>query len=397
MSALAFGAAACAPASGARPAGPAPTTTRAHPPTTTTTTTPPAETALQLAQCASQAARASVGPVQNDTNLDQTWATYVQTNVGWTGGDSVFAYDVPGLGRLWTFADAYVGGLEPDGSRQEGIHHSLFVVQGPGGFRVVTHGEYGDQALVGPGFGNILFLSLGGTVAGDRFEELFTARKRWGVESIDTTPYENLVATFTLPGLRLVATKVVGGNPRAVVWGSDVRSFGGYTYVYGASALGFDKNAYVARVAGTDLNAKWSYWDGQGWTTDPSAAEPMFSGVGQEYSVTLYHGVYVLVTIDASKPFAPDAHVYFGCSPEGPFGYPHQFLVSFAVGPVAASYWHDPEVYVYDLQVQPALPAPPGDVIVSYDQNSLNFPSVLRHADIYRPGYLDVQLDVPAP
>ena len=107
--------------------------------------------------------------------------------------------------------------------------------------------------------------------------------------------------------------------------------------------------------------------------------------------------MYVLVTIDASKPFAPNGEVYFGCSPEGPFGYRHPFLVSFAVGPIGASVWKDPQVYVYDLQVQPALPAPPGDVVVSYDQNSLNFPSVLAHADIYRPGYLDMPLDVPAP
>ena len=64
------------------------------------------------------------------------------------------------------------------------------------------------------------------------------------------------------------------------MWGSTVRTFDGFTYVYGASARGFDKSAYVARVQGLDLNAPWSYWDGSGWSSDPTAAEPIFSGVG---------------------------------------------------------------------------------------------------------------------
>jgi hypothetical protein len=346
--------------------------------------------------CAERASEATIGPVKADSKLDSLWTGYMSTNKGWTGGDSVFAYDIPSLGRLWTFADAYVGGLETGGQRKSGIHHSMFVVQSPTGAFRVRWREYGNPTLVGPANGPVLDLSLSGAPGAREFQELFTVRRRFGEESIETEPTGTVLATFALPSLDLIASKAVGGDPHSVVWGSYVSRFGGYSYIYGAAALGFDKHAFVARVRGADLSRPWSYWDGHGWTGNASAARPFGTGVEQEYSVTLVDGVYVRVTSYERTPFSPDADVSFGCSPVGPFINHHHFLVSLAVGPVGVSMWHDPQVYVYDVVAQPALQAPRGDIVLSYDQNSLDFLSVLAHAYIYRPGYLDLPIHVPA-
>jgi hypothetical protein len=345
--------------------------------------------------CAVRAAAATIGPVAVDTGLEGMWAGYMATNKGWTGGDSVFAYDIPLLGRLWTFSDAYVGGLVANGKRKSGIHHSLFVVQSTKGAFRVRWRERDNTTLVGPANGPVFYLSLSGAAGAKEFQELLTVRRRFGEESIETEPIGTVLATFALPSLDLVAAKFVGGNPHRVVWGSYVSKFGGYTYIYGAAALGFYKHAFVARVAGWDLARPWSYWDGHGWSAAATAARPFGDGVEQEYSVTLVDGVYVLVSSFERAPFSPDADVSFGCSPTGPFFNHHHFVVSIAVGPVGAKLWHDSQVYVYDVVAQPALPAPAGDIVISYDQNSLNFLSVLAHAYIYRPGYLDLPIHVP--
>lgn len=343
--------------------------------------------------CAVRAARASIGPVKPATNIDELWANYVATDKGWTGGDSVYAYNVPGLGRLWTFADSYLGDIV-DGERPAGtIHHSLFIVQGAAGFRAIG-GENGQRQLIGPDFGPVLDLSLGGTVVSkSRFEELFTKRRRYGGASLDTAPVANVLATFSLPSLALVGEKQVGGDPTRITWGSFVTQLGGFSYVYGTSASGFDKQAFVARVAGRDLNAPWSYWDGHGWVAQASSAQSFLSGLGNvEYSVVSYEGVYVLLGTDDSEALSPVADVYFGCSPKGPFTNEHRFLVSPYTMHPGRTHWQDGSVYVYNEVMQPALPAPAGDLVLSYNQNALDFLAILAHPDIYRPGYLDMPI-----
>jgi hypothetical protein len=347
--------------------------------------------------CAARAASASIGRVAADARLDRRWAAYRDTNKGWTGGDSVFAYNVPFLGKLWTFADAFVGGLLPAGARVgTGMIHSLFVVERSETAFRVRRREHGNTTLLGPAKGPVFYLSLAGAVNRNDFQELYTVRKLVGKGPLQAAPAGNVLATFSLPSLNLVGTKPVGGNPAAVVWGSNVSRFGGYSYVYGASALSYDKNGFVARIRGTDLNGLWTYWEGNGWSANPAAARPFATGVEQEYSVTLVDGVYVLVSSDGRTPFSPYASVSFGCSPIGPFSNYQRFLVSDAVGQMGAWIWHLSDVYVYDAVAQPALAAPAGDVVISYNQNSLYYIPAHDGA-VYLPGYLDLPLHIPAP
>jgi hypothetical protein len=348
--------------------------------------------AARCSELAKKALLATVGP---DATLNDEWARYVSTDAGWTDGDSVFAYAIPKLGVLWTFADSYVSGLLANGTRGTGVYHNLFVVSDGGRFEVAVGGTAARPTdLLGPRNGPVFYLSLAGIVEGPVFQELFTEERRLGVGSLNFVPERTLVATFELPSLRLIGSAPVAGSI-AIDWGAYIARFGGFTYIYGANDLGVHKNAYVARTSSSNLYGAWMYWDGSGWSPSAAAAAPLLGDVDQEYSVTRYKGLYVLVTSDASREFSNVADIYFGCSPIGPFVHRQQFVLSYFVGPIGTKVWGDNGVYVYDALVQPAL-SDGSTLVLSYDQNSLNFLSTLTDPAIYRPRYLELGLSVPS-
>lgn len=348
--------------------------------------------AAPASTCQAAAQRARVTSVVPDAQWDSVWASYVATNTGWTDGDSVYAYSVPQVGRLWTFADSYIGGLNPDGSRKPGIWHNLFVTQGAHGFRVITGPD--NMPLVGPRSGKLFYLSSGGADEGATFQEFLVEWRRVGQPSLAITPIRTVVATFAVPSFHLLKVETLSGRNAGIYWGAFVTKAGGFTYIYGSSTTRMHKHAYVARTSGDDLAGIWSYWDGQGWSTDPSAVAPILANVGQQFSVTPFDRMYLFMTDDGSRNFSPYAIAWFGCSPTGPFVNPNRFLVSPLTMAAGAGHWGDAEVYVYDEIVQPALSGG-GRVVMSYDQNTLNVKAVLAHADIYRPSYLDVHITVP--
>lgn len=361
------------------------------------TTGGPAVAAESRLTCAAHVRAATLRTVTADAPLDRQWSNYVRSNTGWTGGDSIYAYAVPGTGTLWTFADSFVGGLLPGNRRQttgpqaSRILHNLFVVSGRAGFRVITGGtSQAPQPLIGPRHSPTFYLSLGGAVEGRVFQEILSVRRWVGSQSLDNIPVGAVLATFALPSFKLLSVSRVPGPP-AILWGAYMTRFGPWTYVYGASAGPLDKRAYVARVAGDGLGGPWTFWDGRGWSASPAAAVPIVGHVEQEYSVTTYDGMYVLLSSDSTAPFSPTADLYFGCSPVGPFVHRQQFALTFLVGALGAKVWGDKTVYAYDALVQPALTSP-GHVVLSYDQNSLYFPAVYAHASIYEPSFLDLTI-----
>jgi hypothetical protein len=211
---------------------------------------------------------------------------------------------------------------------------------------------------------------------------------------LDFVPAADLLATYSLPSLKLLSVKTLATAPSFVTWGAYVLGSDGWTYIYGSTATGTQKAAYVARTPSTDLTAPWTYWDGSGWTTDSAAAKPIQPNVQTEFSVTTYDGLYLLITSDSSTPFSPEAHVYYGCSPTGPFVGSSQFLLSPDVGQFGVAKWGESDVYVYDAQAQPAL-GNGNRIVISYARNSYIFKPIDDHPLIYRPTYLDLTINVP--
>jgi hypothetical protein len=357
------------------------------------TTGPSTSATTTLAACQASARGATVSSVEPDHALDDLWSNYLSSGKGWTGGDSVYTYTLPDGSTLYTYADSFIRGLVGDHHQRKLIYHNLFVVDGPGGFQLVTGGTAANPApLIAAPYGKDFYLALGGSVDSDQFQAIFMERFQNGPGSLDNVPIGSVIARFSLPALSLLGVSNVPDPSQAIQWGSYVHRFGSFTYIYGASASGLHKQGYVARVGGDDLLAPWSYWDGHGWSSDPASAAAFASNVQSEFGVLTVDGLYVLISSNATVPFSPVADVWFGCSPTGPWLGQASFTLSPLVGLLGKSTWGNANVYVYDAMVQPALTGAAGNVVISYDRNSLDLSAVLANADIYEPSYLDLTI-----
>ena len=166
----------------------------------------------------------------------------------------------------------------------------------------------------------------------------------------------NAVATFALPSLNLIGLQALPAS--ATNWSGSVLSDGGYTYLYGSS----QNNTYAARVAGTNLMAPWSYYDGSGWTPNAAAAVPIETiGTTSHFSVSKVGDLYMFISKTSWK--TNEITAAFGCSPVGPFGPPQPLYVT----PEGAQYPPGDGVVTYGAFAHPELSKSPNTLVVSYD------------------------------
>ena len=161
----------------------------------------------------------------------------------------------------------------------------------------------------------------------------------------------------------------------------------GFLYVYGTWNRGFDKELVVARVRPEAAGdpAAWRFFDGERWSEALEDLAPVCGGVSSELSVTpLPDGRYLLVFQEGGM--GEHVGLRLGVSPCGPFGPTYRI-------------WRCPEmdlaekVFCYNAKAHPHL-SPPGEILVSYNVNSLDFwGEFLRDARIYRPRFLRLPLE----
>lgn len=168
---------------------------------------------------------------------------------------------------------------------------------------------------------------------------------------------------------------------------SNVPDPDGYVYVYGLLNDG-RLRAIVARTLPEHLSdcGRWTFWDGHGWSPDRAEAAPVSSETSPEYSVSplrggSQHGRYALAYMRSDEPRA--VAIQLGDSPVGPFE-----------GEIAL--YACPEAkegggrYVYNAKAHPSL-SKPGELLISYNVNSTSMIDHVRHADIYRPRFVNVR------
>lgn len=349
--------------------------------------------------CVDRVVDAHFVSVSPDAAVEGLWDRFEERGTGWSGGDSVYGVALPEGGILWSFADTFLGGVLPGGRRPPNarILHNVFVLQEGTRLHLVTaRGGGHREALVTSPDPADFYLATAVNVDGDEVQVFYLERREVGSGTLDSVSLGSYLGTFALPSLSLLQVTPVP-SAKGIAWGAWVLHDGGYTYVYGASANGFPKRAYVARVRGADVSVPWQYYDGRGWSPDPAAAAPLDAApVQPEYSVTEVDGVYVMVTSNGAVPFSHDVDLSFGCSPTGPFGHElvvHLWnLVSYSAQAVLGSR----EVYVYDAKAQPVL-SHGSALVFSVDENTLVFDDLWNNVALYRPRYYTVRLSFSSP
>lgn len=351
--------------------------------------------------------------VHADGELNEAFARYAgrpgsgPAGTGhWTGGDSTYSLPTP-AGELWIFSDTFLGTVRPDGSRSPAtvdggttpFLNNSFVLWGRRGPRTVTgYDRAGRPASVVPGTARgEWYWARAGIPDGDGFSVVYARYARTGTGPLDVAWRGNALARFGPghPGRPRSLTPLP--SSAGIAWGAWLERRGGHTYVYGTERLARGGNRlHLARVEGADLGRPWRYRTADGgWSARETRSAPLTGPGGSalltsdELSVVRHGSWYALVTQRADVPFSAETRLAWSRSPGGPFGPARTLYTAPEVG--AGGTYGNRNVIAYNPHEHPEL-GRVGELVVSYNVNSLESGDVVRVAGIYRPRFVRVKL-----
>lgn len=313
----------------------------------------------------------------------------------WTGGDTTNSVRLPDGRVTWIFSDTFLGRVTAEKGRTDPafIHNSFVLQRRDELIRTLHTGRYpkagaviptGDGREVNgdPPVGTNWYWLGDGSVEGDKLRVFALKFQKYGPGGWDFRWISSAIATFSLPGMRLQnVTPTFSSNN--VQYGSGILEDGEYTYVYGTEDLGNEKHMHVARTRAGDLLGTWQFWTGTEWSDKPTDSRRMMRGVANEYSVTRIGEAYVLITQDTNVPFNREIYAYVSCSPGGPWVSPTKLYT--------APDYPFSNAIVYNAHAHPQF-TKDGELLVTYNVNSLKFDDLMRDVRIYRPRFIRVKL-----
>ncbi len=338
-----------------------------------------------------------------DTGLDNLISN--ETGPGWVGGDATYSTELPDGQEAFDFSDTLIGTAQANGvANLTGMVHNSELVGGTGGLNSDAVGsitsmdsdiagsesapqtlipdttDSGDQWQVAATFvenGNqLVFVNEFAPVAGSQFDR-FTGHSG--------------VAVLRLPagGVPTFSSVTPVPTDAFTQWGNATTQVDGYTYIYGTESNTTSGAFYgmkEARVAqGETLNVNdWQYWNGTQWVSGEGSAVPVdttneLTGVtaqtdaGGFLGVSVPGSVFTDTTVDLS----------YACSPAGPWSAP---IPVYTIPQISE---YDNEI-AYMSTFHTELSSP-GDLVVSYDINTLDGLSALEeNVHQYQPQFLQL-------
>jgi hypothetical protein len=247
----------------------------------------------------------------------------------WDGADGGGAIDLGGGRRLWLFGDTFVGparGSTLDPARGM-VRNTVAVEQGNCFEFRVGAGAFPTDYLPAPGPHQWWWPLSGFVDAGARVVRvvafhLTTAAGppgwQWKILSTD-------ILTLDLSTLRFRGSVPMPRRAGNVYWGRSIVATAQWIYLYGQDS---HSKQYVARTTRAHLfDGDWQFNDGSGWSSDPSAAQPMefVTADGQPDTpptaagtVEPYGGGYVFSTKRCDL-LCDDVSAWYSLSPGGPW------------------------------------------------------------------------------
>ncbi len=337
---------------------------------------------------------------------DLEWDQVFQRTSGWTGGDAVYAVDLPDDRILWIFADSWIGAIVdgkhapgsklinnaiavhqrgerekirffPDALPEKGEPKSWIVpdtevVEAPKGKHwywpadgAVGEMPDGERRLViflwhmgraseeDKGVWN--FKSLGGAVA--IIDNMSESPERWKVRQARV--------------------------PEGITWGAEVHAEGKWFHVFGTRDVGNPRrNMVMARVpvAKVDDPKAWEFRTKDGWSRKIEDATSIADGVPSEFSVSRHGSQWVLV----QSELLLGGGIRVRTTEEFPFP-PGQGRLVFRPGELK----DDKDRFAYAAKAHPEVSGE-NDLLISYVVNSHDFWKMVGDAEIYRPRFIRV-------
>lgn len=369
-------------------------------------------------------------PIQDEIITDDlkaiaapTWDTLFDRVEGWTGADGIYSTALSGMDQqggigenertLMTFGDTLVGRVGKDGKRLAGtkfVNSTAAILTGlvPDASKirfVIARDEDGQpKSLVVPntsnaGEGQWYWLS-DSVVIGDSVHTIAMRMKHrddgtkgmWNFALDGTTvltskaaaPFQEVAqvdAPLFFSKSENRGEMVFGGAITANTKQAQAPNPNGYVYVYGLESQPFQKHLLAARVTASHFLEfdEWRFWDGNDWVAEAKKAVRLTGRLSSEFSITpMAHGRFILVF--QMDGMGKDVAVRFADSPIGPWGELKRI-------------YHCPEteiddkIFAYNAKAHTHL-SKPGELLISYNVNTMDFGDLFRHADRYRPRFI---------
>lgn len=329
------------------------------------------------------------------TCLDESLTAYGDAGRGWTGGDSTWSAALPGGREVFAFSDTFLPPITPPARPADAgfVHNSLVLRDARGALSTIVGGTAAQpESLLSPPDPAHWYWLGAATYLDGALQVPLTEWRSAGPGALDVTFVGSALARLDPANPRRLASITPWPRSRAIEWGQWVQPQGAWTYVYGIEQVGDGKYLHVARIAGTDLRQRFSYWAGHSWSDSETDSARITDRVSAEFSVyRLGAEVYQLITMQDGA-LGNRITARYGPTPMGPFGAASTLYRTPEAG-VSGSY-HDPGVYAYNPHLHPEF-STPTRLVVSYNVNSLTTApgsAVYRHASIYRPRFVVVAL-----
>lgn len=360
---------------------------------------------------------------QPDRTWNHAFASYANSRAQhghWTGADSTYSVPLTRSGhgggkrggahggRLWIFSDTYLGTIRPDDSRSSKTPflHNTFLRQDATGLHTVTghRGHDRPDSLVNSRKPHRRYWARAAQRTRHGVDVIYGRYRRTGPGSLDIVWERNVLASFDTDQLSRPRSVTPLPSSSHIAWGAWLRRSHGHTYVYGTEQThSGGARLHLARTNGTSLGTRWLYRTADGhWSPSESRSAPLTRRgggakgslrVSEELSV-VRHGQWYALLSQAQKPaFSPEMQVSWSRSPAGPFTRPRTIFKAPEAG--AAGTYRNKNVYAYNPHEHPDLEHR-GELVFSYNVNSLHPRDLHHHASIYRPRFVRAHLTPPA-
>lgn len=314
-----------------------------------------------------------------------------KNDLGWSGGDQAASLALPRGRVLWLFGDTVQGTQAPAGGYAPGSRmvHNSFLVQ-DGGCLTAVNGLGGAEVIPSASNGD-WYWPQSALLEKGKLIVLATRVRRTGPGSMDFRTVGTDAAVFALHQGRPVFTRMArtpstGVGDGGVEYGAALVSQEAFTYVYGtrkvAGDLVFGRAVTLARVPAGSLleQAKWRYWTGATWSrrkahgtlivkAAPNGWSTVFSVVRQP------KGAYRFIT-KADDFLGRD--VVTGAS---------ESLLRPVANAAARAYPSRGSDLFYNPLAHPEARLVGGALLMTICHNSTDLPTVLAHADLYKPRF----------
>lgn len=347
-----------------------------------------------LTSCLGPDTLQSTTPVASaDDQLTQAFRAFGDSGGGWSNGhgwaasDGTYSTELPNRQIVWLMNDTFLGPVNADESMTNPgfIHGSILPARADGTpITTITGGTHDAPESIAspPGAvnGDPWYWNTDGIVDGGQLR-VFQAR----TGQTDGPPPFNFgwlgtdIVTYSAD-FKVDKVTHTYGAPGGVNWGNELTECGGYIYIYGVK----DSAMHVARArVGHLIDNNWQFWTGSDWSSDPESSAAVTSDVGASYSVTPMNGEFVLTTTAANIFLDHQIYVATAPTPVGPFT--HRTAVYTAPEGQIANI-----LAPYNVAAHPEI-SKPGELIISYNVNSLVGSDLLANANNNRPRFVTIK------